>query len=216
MRVITVFLMVVSLTACGVNLGVPRTSGAFIKAASGDAFQEMDTLDPRNAMVYVYRPGNQWGFEELQAPNFFINEQMLFGLKAGAWSWIELHAGSYDFYARRPLGLLFINTIFETRLEVEGGKTYFLRYSEDQPLVLEEVAGNADELINMPPLQEVPRALAMREIRNLRLDEAGVYYGGTDYREPRWAPFFTYRAEDGQIAEAGSGERGWWQRLWRR
>lgn len=217
MRAFLVLMLAVTLTGCGVNIGLPKTSGAFIKAAQGNSFQEMDTLDPRNAMVYVYRPPNQWGYEELQAPTFFINDQQIFGLKSGAWSWIELHAGSYEFYARRPLGLLFVTTIFDTRLEVEGGKSYFLRYSEDQPVVLEEISGNADALLQAGPIQEVPQAHAMREIRNLQLDEPGLYYGGVAYQEPRWAPFFTYEAESrGAEVAAVSDDRSWWQRLLRR
>ena len=41
----------------------------------------------------------------------------------------------------------------------------------------------------------MPRALALREIADLRLDEPGVYYGGDDVKEKRWAPFYTYSTE---------------------
>ncbi|MCH8543383.1 MAG: DUF2846 domain-containing protein [Alcanivorax sp.] len=184
-----VLLMALNLVAC--SMAVPRTPGAFIKAASGNTFEPMDTLDPRNAMVYIYRPGNQWGYEEVQAPTFFINEQMLFGLKSGAYTWLELHGGEYDVYARRPFGLLFLKTIFELPMAVNGGETYYFRYSEDQPLDTARLGIDPERYVQAGPLQQVPEALALQEIRNLRLDQAGVYYGGDAYREPRWAPFQT-------------------------
>lgn len=181
------------LSACaGVKIGVPTTSGAFLAAAKGKVFEPMDTLDPRNAMIYVYRPTNQWGYEEIQAPTFFIDSTQIFGLKSGAYSWLEVHGGRYDFYARRPLSMLFLKTIFETPIEVEGGKVYYFRYSEDKPLLLEELVVDADQYIQAGPLQQVPEAVALRELKNLRLDEMGLYYGGESYEEPRWAPFFTF------------------------
>lgn len=189
MRVIPVLLLALCVAGC--SMAIPRTPGAFLQAARGDTFQPVDTLDPRNAMVYLYRPGNQWGYEEIQAPSFFINEKMLFGLKSGAYTWLELHGGEYDFYARRPLGILFLKTIFELPLAVEGGNTYYFRYSEDQPLDPEQYGMDPDIYRQAGPLQQVPEALALREIRNLRLDEPGVYYGGEAYQEPRWAPFDT-------------------------
>ncbi|MFN3714480.1 MAG: DUF2846 domain-containing protein [Alcanivoracaceae bacterium] len=188
------FLMVTALLAgcAGIKIGVPTTPGAFISSAKGKVFEPIDALDPRNAMVYVYRPVNQWGYEEVQAPVFFIDSTQIFGLKSGAYSWLEVHGGRYEFYARRPLSMLFLKTIFEMPLEVEGGKVYYLRYSEDQPLNLAELVADPENYVQSGPLQQVPEAVAMRELKNLRLDEVGLYYGGETYEEPRWAPFFTF------------------------
>ena len=192
----TVALMAVLMSGCmGIKMGLPTTPGAFIEAAEGRVFQPIDTLDPRNAMVYVYRPVNQWGYEEVQAPIFFIEDAQLFGIKSGGYSWLELHGGRYEFYARRPLGILFLKTIFTLPLEVEGGQVYYLRYSEDDPLLLEELVENHQDYMQAGPLQQVPEAVAMRELKNLRLDETGFYYGGDAYREPRWAPFYTFPDE---------------------
>ncbi|PKM21494.1 MAG: hypothetical protein CVV10_09090 [Gammaproteobacteria bacterium HGW-Gammaproteobacteria-14] len=176
----------------GIKIGIPTTSGAFISAPKGKVFEPIDALDPRNAMVYVYRPANQWGYEEVQAPTFFIDSTQIFGLKSGAYSWLELHGGRYEFYARRPMSVLFLKTIFDVPLEVEGGKVYYFRYSEDQPLVLEELVPNPADFVQAGPLQQVPEGVALRELKNIRLDEMGLYYGGEAYEEPRWAPFFTY------------------------
>lgn len=189
------------LSGCGMSVGLPRTNGAFIDAVKGRTFEPMDTLDPRNAMVYIYRPASAWGYEEVQAPTLFIDGYQIFGLKSGAWSWIELHGGRYELTARRPLGILFVKTIFRAPLEIEGGKTYYLRYSETRPLVLEELVANPEELIQDGPLQQVPESIALRELKHLRLDEAGIYYGGEAYREPRWAPFWTYPEKGAVPAE---------------
>lgn len=181
-----------ALMVAGCNMAIPRTPGAFIQAVKGETFEPMETLDPRNAMVYIYRPPTRWGYEEVQAPVFFIDGDMLFGLKSGAYVWLELHGGRYELYARRPLGVLFLKTIFDQPLEVEGGKTYFLRYSETKPVKLEEIVDEPGDYVQAGPLQQVPEGFALREIKTLRLDEPGIYYGGGGYREPRWAPFYTY------------------------
>lgn|SRR5690554_3249639 len=186
-------LVILTVTGCAsISIGVPTTSGAFIAAPKGKVFEPMDTLDPRNAMVYIYRPATQWGYEEVQAPTFFIDSTQIFGLKSGAYSWLELHGGRYEFYARRPLSLLFLKTIFELPLEVEGGQVYYFRYSEESPLALDELIADADQYVQAGPLQQVPEAVALRELKNLRLDEVGLYYGGESYQEPRWAPFYTF------------------------
>ena len=184
------------LSGCsGLGMGIPSTPGAFIHAPQGKTFKPMDTLDPRNAMVYIYRPITRWGYEEVQAPVFFLDASQLFGLKAGAYSWLELPAGTHDFYARRPLSVLYLKMVFEMPLEVEGGKDYYFRYSETRPLDMEELVADPENFQQAGPLQQVPRAVDLREIADLRLDEPGVYYAGKDSQVPRWAPFHTYATE---------------------
>jgi hypothetical protein len=218
MRALYILALAVFVTGC--NMAIPRTPGAFIQAVEGEPFESMDTLDPRNAMVYIYRPVSRWGYEEVQAPTFFVDGQQLFGLKSGGYEWLELHGGRYDLYAKRPLGILYLETVFELPLEVEGGKSYFLRYSETKPVRLEEIVSNPEDYVQAGPVQQVPEGFALQEIQHLRLDEPGVYYGGRGYQEPRWAPFYTYpdprrekaRSNGDEVADAGSDGAGWWQR----
>lgn len=218
MRVLLFILPAVILVGC--NMAIPRTPGAFIQSVQGETFEPMETLDPRNAMVYIYRPVTKWGFEEVQAPTFFVDGQMLFGLKSGGYEWLELHGGRYELYAKRPLGVLFLETVFEMPLEVEGGKEYYLRYSETKPVKLEEVVPNPEDYLQAGPVQQVPEGFALREIQHLRLDEPGIYYGGGNFREPRWAPFYTY-PDPGEIEPerrkpeddlASQSEPGWFSR----
>lgn len=195
-RIVLLAIVLTSLSACSIQLGIPRTNGAFIDAVEGKTFEPIDTLDPRNAMVYIYRPDSEWGYEEVQAPTVFVDGQQLFGLKSGGYEWLELHGGTYDIYSRRPMGVLFLKTVFQLPLEVEGGKTYYFRYSELNPVVIEEIADEPEKYVQDGPLQQVPEAFALREIKHLRLDEPGVYFGGVGYEEPRWAPFWTYDDKD--------------------
>lgn len=200
MRALVIMFSVLALAACAkVNLTVPKTNGAFIEAPQGKEFTLVEPVDPRNAIVYIYRPVSEWGFAEVQAPSLFVNDEMVFGLKSGAYSWIELHPGEYDFYARRPLSILFLKTIFDFKLKVEGGKRYFFRYSELEPLNMKVLGVNADDLVVDGPMQQVPNDFGQRQIVNLKLDEAGVFYGA-GAPETRWAPFYTYPSK-GRTAE---------------
>ena len=194
--VVWLALFSLSLSGCsGVGLGIPTTPGAFLDVPDGKTFDPIETLDPRNSMVYIYRPITRWGYEEVQAPVFFLDATQLFGLKAGAYTWLELPAGTHEFYARRPLSVLYLKMVFDMDLKVEGGKDYYFRYSELKPLDLNELVANPEDYQQAGPLQQVPKAVALREIADLRLDEPGVYYADRNNKEPRWAPFYTYSVD---------------------
>jgi hypothetical protein len=202
-RALFVFFTLLLLAGCSnlkLNMAVPHTPGAYIQAAQGKEFVPVDSVDPRDAIVYIYRPVSDWGYAEVQAPSFFINDTELFGIKSGAYSWIELHPGTYDFYARRPLSILFLKTIFDLPLKVEGGKVYYFRYSELHPLTMAAITSNPEDFAVSGPIQQVPEAVGERQIEHLKLDEQGVFYG-SGKPKPRWAPFYTYPAtgtEDSQ------------------
>lgn len=194
-RALLIILAVLPLAGClGISLGIPDTPGAYINAPQGKEFESVEPVDPRDAIVYIYRPVSEWGYAEVQAPTFFVNDDQLFGLKSGAYSWIELHPGDYDLYARRPLSILFLKTIFNLRLHVDGGKVYYFRYSELHPLDMQLVTSDPHAFAADGPMQQVPDEVAMREIQHLKLDETGVFYGGGKTM-PRWAPFYTYPAD---------------------
>lgn len=209
------------------SLPLMTTPGAWLRPPKGPLFEPMDTLDPRNVMVYVYRPQTSWEDQELQAPSFFINGSKVFGLKSGSYTWVELHAGTFNFYAKRPLSILFIKKIFQLDLKLDGGDTYYLRYSEDAPFDYAGEGLDAREYMNDGYLQQVPESVALAEIASLKLDQQGVYFESSRNLQPRWAPFEAFRRtgvdEDGSAAPpAGSdaidgppatGWRRWLDRL---
>lgn len=177
-----------------------RTSGAltilgtWLRPPSGPLFVPLDTLDPRNAMVYIYRPSTAWEDQELQAPSFFVDGTKVFGIKSGSYTWLELPAGTFTFSAKRPFVVLFIKTIFKLPLKVEGGNNYYLRYSEDKPFDYVAENLNPDDFMRDGFLQQVPESVALAEIASLKLDHEGVYFtaDGSEEVPQQWAPFQTF------------------------
>lgn len=205
------------------TLPLVTTPGTWLRPPRGPLFEPMDTLDPRNAMIYVYRPSTSWEDQELQAPSFFVDGTKVFGVKSGSYTWLELHAGTFKFYAKRPLSILFIKKIFELEMPIEGGRNYYLRYSEDNPFDYKAEGLNPDDFLHAGFLQEVPESVALAEIASLKLDHQGVYLEAGRIASQRWAPFETFPETgvdpDDVIATDASGEMpsapeqpGWWSR----
>ena len=65
------------------------------------------------------------------SPSVFLNGRRLHGIRDGAYYWMELPAGQYDFAIRRPIGPVYLTHIFKTKLKVEGGRSYYFRYDEE-------------------------------------------------------------------------------------
>lgn len=205
------------------TLPLVTTPGTWLHPPKGPLFEPMDTLDPRNAMVYIYRPSTAWEDQELQAPSFFVDGVKVFGLKSGSYTWLELHSGEYQFYAKRPLLILFIKKIFEMQMSVAGGQNYYLRYSEDAPFDYRAEGLNPDDFMSAGFLQEVPESVALLEIASLKLDQQGVYFEAGRIAQQRWQPFETFPetgadpddvAVSGDAEEAGElpADEGWWQK----
>lgn len=200
------------------TLPLMTTPGTWVSPPQGPLFETIDTLDPRHAMVYVYRPSTSWEDQELQAPSFFVNGKKVFGLKSGSYTWLELHAGTYNFYAKRPLSILFIKKIFEMELNVLGGRTYFLRYSEDAPVDYDAEGLIRDNYMQAGFLQEVPDSIALVEIASLKMDHPGLYFASDRVVQQRWVPFESFPATgvDPDAAPDATAEEpakdGWWAR----
>ncbi|MFZ5722430.1 MAG: DUF2846 domain-containing protein [Pseudomonadota bacterium] len=202
------------------TLPLVTTPGTWLRPPRGPLFEPMDTLDPRNAMIYVYRPSTSWEDQELQAPTFFVDGSKVFGLKSGSYTWLELHAGTFQFYAKRPLTIFFIKKVFELEMTVEGGRNYYLRYSEDAPFDYVAEGLDPKDFMQAGFLQEVPESVALAEIASLKLDQQGVYFEAGRIAEQRWAPFETFPETgvdpDDVLAapeeSAPAEEGGWWSR----
>lgn len=202
------------------TLPLMTTPGTWIKPPKGPLFEPMDTLDPRNAMVYVYRPSTSWEDQELQAPSFFVDGVKVFGVKSGSYTWLELHAGTFQFYAKRPLSIFFIKKVFDTQITIEGGRNYYFRYSEDSHFDYKDEGLNPDDFMHAGFLQEVPESVALAEIAALKLDHPGVYFEAGRIAQQRWAPFETFPETGVDPADlvpdaevpVSPEDKGWWDR----
>lgn len=165
----------------------PVRRGAYLKPVEGSYFRPVEPLDSRNALIYVYRPHSKWNAQELQAPGFFLNGMFIYGLKDAGYFWVEVPAGTYTFTAKRPLAIIYLKEIFETKLTVEGGKSYYFRYDEEN-----RVKKSADhpELIAAGPLLQMPDDRGLRQIEGSILEEPG-HTLGLDMAS-QWSPFDLY------------------------
>ena len=84
-----------------------RNLGSFyFPNTNGPIFEELSELDwqaETHALIYFYRPASQWASEELEAPSYYINDEVIFNLRGGSYTYVELPAGSYDFAVRKSL-----------------------------------------------------------------------------------------------------------------
>lgn len=178
------------------------TLGAWLVKPKGGKFTPVDVLDHRNALVYIYRPTTRWGQQELQTPSFYMNGERIFGLKDGAYYWLELRPGKYLFAAKRPFAMAHLKTIFETDLSVDGGKTYYFRYDETEQI---KKPADPPKLIEAGPLLEVPDTIALAEIDKTVLEQPGLFFQME--LAARWKPFDLYPDEGmvvaGQVHQAG-------------
>lgn len=166
----------------------PLRWGSFLFPAKGSLFKPVLATDSRNAVVYVYRPQSSWNDAEVQSPGFFINGQFVSGLKSGAYFWFEVPASTYFFSAKRPLTVIYLTSIFETELNLEGGKNYFFRYDEEHPGPDKPAKGAA--LLVLGPLTQVPDSQALPEIGQTRFMGDGKVLMADE--QPQWAPFDFY------------------------
>ncbi|AOE87233.1 DUF2846 domain-containing protein [Pseudomonas sp. TCU-HL1] len=155
-------------------LGGCSTPGAFFGATEGPAFQTAAPSDGDHALVYLYRPQNEWADQELEAPGIFLNNELIGSLPSNGYLVLEFEAASYKLEMRRPLfgsywslfadGPLDFTLITSFALDASAGRTYYLRYDElDPPPKNSEQpsAGNG-------PLQLVEEPLASQEITATR------------------------------------------------
>lgn len=205
----------------------PVRLGAYLSPTEGHYFRPVEPLDSRNAIIYVYRPHSKWNAQELQAPGFFLNGTFIYGLKNAGYFWAEVPAGTYMMVAKRPLAVIYFKTIFELPLTVEGGKSYFFRYDEEDlaPTPKKNAPPPApDALVHLGPLKQMPNDQGMREIEGTVLQWPGLTLA-QDQTES-WTPFELYPnatevsasnieadkapPAQGRPASLRGGHRVWW------
>jgi hypothetical protein len=174
--------------AMDTSLLKPVVWGSFLFPSKGAYFKPLLPTDSRNAIVYVYRPQSAWNDAEVQAPGFFLNGKFLSGLKSGSFFWLEVPGSTYYFNAKRPFTLIYLKTIFEVDMVLEGGKSYFFRYDEENPGPTKVVKGSS--LLVIGPLRQMPDAQGRLEIAQTRSMGVGnVLYAD---KQPQWSPFDLY------------------------
>lgn len=167
MRRLLCLLPVVLLAACS-------TPGAFFGATDGEAFAPHVLSDENHALVYLYRPRNDWADQELEAPGLFLDNQLIGSLPSNGYLVLEFEAANYKLEMRRPLagsfwtlladGPLDFTLISSFTLDAAVGGIYYLRYDEDGPPPM----GSALEGGGEGPLQLVSAELAQTELATTR------------------------------------------------
>jgi hypothetical protein len=167
MRRLLWLLPIVLLAACS-------TPGAFFGATQGEAFAPHRLSDENHALVYLYRPRNDWADQELEAPGLFLDNRLIGSLPSNGYLVLEIDAANYKLEMRRPLAGSFwtlladgpfdFTLIASFTLDAAVGATYYLRYDEDGPPPSGVVPGGAGE----GPLQLVSAELAQTELRATR------------------------------------------------
>lgn len=199
----------------------PVRLGTYLAPVHGKYFHPVLPMDVRDAVIYIYRPHSVWNAEELQSPGFFINGKFVYGLKDGAYFWMEIPAGTYHLSAKRPLGLIYLKSIFATDISVDGGKSYYFRYDEEKRVAKPD---NHPELVQAGPLLQMPEDRGLAQIEGTVLQEPGITFAYD--KHGNWAPFDLYtkarepntaRIKDNPVPEATNVQpdlsrphRQWW------
>lgn len=173
-----------------VDISQPYTMvwGSFLFPVKGAMFKPVLPTDSRNAIVYVYRPQSDWNDQEIQTPVFFINGELISGLKSGSYFWFEVPASNYNFTAKRGITFIYFSTIFDTDATFVGGERYYFRYDEENLGPKKPAKGSA--LLVLGPLHQQPESQALLEITQTR--SMGVGRVLMADAQPQWTPFDTY------------------------
>lgn len=190
-RILSIAAILAFVSGCTVHQSIGDSFGSAVKKPHG---QDFKPVGPRwdfehNALLYVYRPSSQWADDEFEAPSFNVNDQRLFNIKGGGYTWYELKPGEYDIVMRRGLmGLegvnnLILKKVAELALQVQAGETYYLRYSEVAAPKDDAMAKNSNTRLGDGPLQLVSADFALTE-----LPATKMMHHGRDLLEPKPVP----------------------------
>jgi hypothetical protein len=139
----------------------------------GELFQPVPVLDQKFALVYFYRPQSRWAEAEILAASIFLNDVRLPSLLNNSYYWLEMKPGTYRMRISRPLGFIYFQKGTVADIQVEAGKTYYLRYDE------QNYRGHPDPalgLFSAGPLDQLPAKDAIPEIRSTTLKTPGYSF----------------------------------------
>lgn len=193
----------------GRNLG-----SFFVPNEDGRVFKELGDYEwskETHGVVYIYRPHSQWAAEELEAPSYYVNSQLVFNLRAGSYTYLLLPAGSYDITARKSLMPLLgfeamddkfiigfdLRLLANFGLQVDAGSVTFVRHSEvSLPSRIHPDIPPEDEM-RTAHVQMVEREVAMEEIHRTRYLESNFWFA-SDTEEIE------------ELLDGTMQEYGWW------
>jgi len=197
----------------GRNLGsyyFPNTNGSIFKELS-----DHEWASDANALVYFYRPESQWASEELEAPSYYINDEIIFNLRGGSYTYVELPAGSYDFAVRKSVLPLLGWEAFDDKLmmawdfnlqadfglELDAGSVTYIRHSEvSLPAIMHSLIDVEDEMASAD-VQLVEQEMAMSEMPKTRY-----------LTQSFWHPTDAAVAEE--LLSGDMQEYGWFTIIW--
>jgi len=196
-----------------------RNLGSFyFPNTDGGLFQELEDTEwdaEQNALVYFYRPDSQWASEELEAPSYYINDESIFNMRAGSYTYVELPAGSYDFAVRKSFLPLIGFEAFDDKvmmafdlnlqadfgLELDAGSITYIRHSEVVlPSKRHSKLDPEDEMASAD-VQLVERDVAMEEMPKTRY-----------LTQSFWHPTDAAVAEE--LLSGDMQEYGWFTVIW--
>ena len=184
----------------------------------GELFKELNDTERKAAdyaLVYFYRPDSQWASEELEAPTYYINDTIVFNMRAGSYTYVLLPAGTYDFNVRKSMLPLLGFEAFDDKvmmafdlnlqadfgLSLKPGDVYYVRHSEVSfPSKLHSQLDPEDEMATAD-VQLVDREVAMEEIHKTRY-----------LTQSFWHPTDAAKAEE--LLSGEMQDYGWFSVIW--
>lgn len=197
----------------GRNLG-----SYYFPNTDGEMFEELDPYSwdkATHGVIYFYRPDSQWASEELTAPSYYINDEIVFNLRAGSYTYVVLPAGSYDFAVRKSFLPLIgfeafddkllmafdLNLQADVGLQIDAGSITYIRHSEvTLPSKRHSLIEAEDEMASAD-VQLVERDVAMEEMPKTRY-----------LTQSFWHPTDAINAEE--FLRGDMQEYGWFSVIW--
>ena len=184
----------------------------------GELFQELTDTERKSeeyALIYFYRPNSQWASEELEAPTYYINDKIVFNLRAGSYTYVLLPAGTYDFNVRKSMLPLLGFEAFDDKLMMafdlnlqadfglvlRPGDVHYVRHSEvSLPSKIHSRLDPEDEMATAD-VQLVERDVAMEEMPKTRY-----------LTQSFWHPTDAAQAEE--LLSGEMQDYGWFSVIW--
>lgn len=103
--------------------------------AMGERFVAVDSPAPDKGVVYIYHPKDD-AYGANEANFLFLGDEKIFRFTHNGYSYFTLQPGSYNFNIRLSTFYVATDLIRDSiNLNVEAGKTYYIKYYEEKDKV---------------------------------------------------------------------------------